>query len=232
VRYQFVDCRWELGKPERGRELYLAGHIPGASFLDVDTDLSSPPGSRGRHPLPDRGKFACAAGAAGIAEGVFVVAYGSMGGAERLWWLLRHFGHDDCAVIDFEAWRGPLSTGAEEVEAAEFIPRTRHDDTIEAEELERRREELVVVDARVPSRWRGEPGSVDRVPGRIPGALNSPWDEPLRQLAEGELVVYCGSGVTACEVLHRLHLGGREARLYPGSWSEWEQLGLPVEREE
>jgi thiosulfate/3-mercaptopyruvate sulfurtransferase len=155
-----------------------------------------------------------------------------MGGAERLWWLLRHFGHDDCAVIDFEAWRGPLSTGAEEVEAAEFIPRTRHDDTIEAEELERRREELVVVDARVPSRWRGEPGSVDRVPGRIPGALNSPWDEPLRRLAEGELVVYCGSGVTACEVLHRLHLGGREARLYPGSWSEWEQLGLPVEREE
>jgi thiosulfate/3-mercaptopyruvate sulfurtransferase len=232
LRYQFVDCRWELGRPERGRELYLAGHIPGASFLDVDADLSSPPGTRGRHPLPGRDEFARAAGAAGIGDGVFVVAYGSMGGAERLWWLLRHFGHDDCAVIDFDAWRGPLSSGAEEVAATEFIPRTRDDDTIEADELERRRRELVVVDARVPSRWRGDPGTVDRVPGRIPGALNSPWDESLRALPEGDLVVYCGSGVTACAVLHRLHLGGRKARLYPGSWSEWEQLGLPVERDE
>jgi thiosulfate/3-mercaptopyruvate sulfurtransferase len=232
LRYQFVDCRWELGNPERGRELYLAGHIPGASFLDVDTDLSSPPGTRGRHPLPEPGAFARAAGAAGIGDGVFVVAYGSMGGAERLWWLLRHFGHDDCAVVDFDAWRGPLSSGVEEVEPAEFTARPRNDDTIEADELDRRSEELVVVDARVPSRWRGEPGPIDRVPGRIPGALNSPWNEPLLQLPDGELVVYCGSGVTACAVLHRLHLAGREAKLYPGSWSEWEQLGLPVERDE
>src|SRR5919197_4830823 len=123
-----------------------------------------------------------------------------MGGAERLWWLLRHFGHDDCAVIDLDAWRGPLSSGAEAVAAAEFIPRTRDDDTIEADELERRRGELVVVDARVPSRWRGEPGTVDRVPGRIPGALNSPWNEAPREVTDGELAVYCGSGVNACAV--------------------------------
>ncbi|HYX76239.1 MAG TPA: rhodanese-like domain-containing protein, partial [Gaiellaceae bacterium] len=99
MRYQFVDCRWELGIPGRGRELYLEGHIPGASFLDVEADLSSPPGPGGRHPLPGEEQFSRAAGRAGIGDGVFVVAYGSLGGAERLWWLLRHFGHDDCAVL-------------------------------------------------------------------------------------------------------------------------------------
>jgi thiosulfate/3-mercaptopyruvate sulfurtransferase len=230
VRYQFVDCRWELGKPGRGHELYLAGHIPGASFLDVDIDLSAPPGERGRHPLPDPDSFARAAGVAGIGPGIFVVAYGSMGGAERLWWLLRHFGHDQCAVVDFEAWHGPLTSGAEVIEPAEFTPRPRTDDTIEADELERRRGELVVVDARLASRWRGEPNDIDTKPGRIPGALNAPWNEPLPELPDGDVIAYCGSGVTATVPLHRLHLAGREGKLYPGSWSEWEQLELPIER--
>jgi thiosulfate/3-mercaptopyruvate sulfurtransferase len=231
LRYQFVDCRWELGDPARGRELYLAGHVPGASFLDVDEDLSAPPGKRGRHPLSEADDFARAAGRAGIGPGVFVVAYGNMGGAERLWWLLRHFGHDDCAVMDVDGWHGPLTRGEEQIEPATFTPRPRDDDTIEADELNRRRDELVVVDARVPERWRGEPGSIDPVPGRIPGALNSPWNESLAELPDGELVAYCGSGVTATVVLHRLHLAGREGRLYPGSWSEWIQLDLPVERD-
>jgi thiosulfate/3-mercaptopyruvate sulfurtransferase len=230
VKYQFVDCRWELGKPERGREFYLAGHIPGASFLDVETDLSARAGARGRHPLPSAEDFARSAGRAGIGADVLVVAYGGMGGAERLWWLLRHFGHDDCAVIDFDAWRGPVTAGEEDVEPAEFLPRPREDDIIEAAELERQRGKLVVVDARVPGRWRGEPNPIDKVPGRIPGALNAPWNEPVPELPEAELVAYCGSGVTASVLMHRLHLAGREAKLYPGSWSEWEQLGLPVER--
>ena len=169
-------------------------------------------------------------GAAGIGTGVFAVAYGSQGGAERLWWLLRHFGHDDCGVVDFDAWHGPLTTGVEIADAAEFVPRPRSDDTIEADELDRRGDELVVVDARIPLRWRGEPNDIDRKPGRIPGALNAPWNEPLPELPEGELVAYCGSGVTATVVLHRLHLAGREGKLYPGSWSEWEQLELPIER--
>src|SRR5471032_1160461 len=100
VRYQFVDCRWELGTPGHGRELYFAGHVPGASFLDVDEDLSDlSVMGQGRHPLPPVQRFAAAASRAGIGPGVTVVAYGSLGGAERLWWLLRHFGHDDCAVL-------------------------------------------------------------------------------------------------------------------------------------
>jgi len=231
VRYQFVDCRWELSEPEAGRRLFLDGHIPGASFLDVDRDLSAPAGERGRHPLPSADDFAGAAGRAGIGPDTFVVAYGNMGGAERLWWLLRHFGHDDCAVIDLEAWRGPLARGEQAAEPAVFDPRPRDDDTIDADELARRLTELVVVDARVPSRWRGEPNPLDRVPGRIPGARNAPWNEPLPELPDGELVAYCGSGVTACVVLHRLDRAGRQGRLYPGSWSEWEQRpDLPRER--
>jgi thiosulfate/3-mercaptopyruvate sulfurtransferase len=230
VRYRFVDCRWDLGNAKRGRELYLEGHVPGAAFLDVDADLAAPPSERGRHPLPAAEEFAAAASGAGIGPGVFVVAYGTMGGAERLWWLLRHFGHDDCAVIDLDAWRGPLRAGDEDVEPAEFVPRPRDDDTMDADELAERLGELVVLDARLPSRYRGEPNPIDRVPGRIPGARNAPWNEPLPELPEGQVVAYCGSGVTSCVPLHRLALAGRDGKLYPGSWSEWEQLGLPVER--
>jgi len=229
VRYRFVDCRWELGNPGRGRELYLAGHIPGAAFLDVERDLSAPPGPGGRHPLPAAEDFAAAVSRAGIGPGVFVVAYGSMGGAERLWWLLRHFGHDDCAVLELDAWQGPLRAGEEEIEPATFVPRPRSDDTIEAEELQRRLGELVLLDARVPPRYRGEVEPIDPVAGHIPGARNAPWNEPLPEVPEGEVVAYCGSGVTACVTVFRLAREGRHARLYPGSWSEWAGRGLPAD---
>jgi thiosulfate/3-mercaptopyruvate sulfurtransferase len=234
-RVRFFDCRWDLGDPARGRELYRAGHIPGAAYLDVDEDLSdlSVPDA-GRHPLPSAERFATVASRAGIGDGVFVVAYGSLGGAERLWWLLRHFGHDDCAVLlgGIEAWGGPLARGDEQIEPATFVPRERTDDTIAADELAARLAdpELVLVDARTPARWRGEPNPLDDPPGRIPGARNAPWDEAQPELPDGRLVAYCGSGVTACVVLHRAWLAGREGRLYPGSWSEWSARGLPLER--
>jgi len=228
VRYRFVDCRWELGKPGRGRELYLAGHVPGAAFLDVESDLSAPPGPGGRHPLPSVEDFAAVASRAGIGDGTFVVAYGSMGGAERLWWLLRHFGHDACAVIDLDAWRGPLATGEEEIEPATFVPRPRTDDTIDAERI--LEGGLVLVDARVRERYRGEVEPVDPVAGHIPGALNAPWNEELPELPGGDVAAYCGSGVTASVLVHRLALAGRDAKLYPGSWSEWSGRGLPAER--
>src|SRR6478672_8088278 len=183
MRVQFVDCRWELGSPERGRELYLAGHVPGASFLDVDEDLSDLSAmGQGRHPLPSAERFAAAASRAGIGPGVTVVAYGSLGGAERLWWLLRHFGHDDCAVLigGIDAWGGPLRTGPEEIEPVEFVPRLRFGDTVSAEDLAARLGDpaLALVDARPANRWRGEPNLIDTTPGWIPGAHNAPWAEP------------------------------------------------------
>jgi thiosulfate/3-mercaptopyruvate sulfurtransferase len=231
VEYLFADCRWSLDEPAWGRREYLAGHIPGAVFIDVEGELSGPPGAAGRHPLPSSGDFARAAGRAGIGAGVFVVAYGTLGGAERLWWLLRHFGHDDCAVVDLAAWRGTLSSGEEQRPAAAFELHERDDDTIKCGELARRLDDIVVVDSRLPARYKGEPNPIDRVPGRIPGALNAPWSADLPDLPEGELVAYCGSGVTACVTLHRLQLQGRSGRLYPGSWSEWEQDDeLPRER--
>ncbi len=236
-----MDCRWELGDPARGRELYMAGHIPGASFLDVDEDLSdlSVKGA-GRHPLPSAEGFAKSASYAGIGAGVFVVAYGQMGGPERLWWLLRHFGHDDCAVVQgrIDAWQGSISAGEEQTEPEEFVPQPRDDDTMSADEIAERLEDpgLVVVDARVESRWRGEPNLIDRVPGRIPGALNLPHTSddalPGSLLTAEEIVVYCGSGVTSCVTLLALAQAGRpDAKLYPGSWSEWESLGGGFRRE-
>jgi thiosulfate/3-mercaptopyruvate sulfurtransferase len=231
MRYQFVDCRWELGKPGSGREQYLDAHVPGASFLDVETDLSDVSiGGQGRHPMPSASRFAESAGRAGIDRDVFVVAYGTMGGAERLWWLLRHFGHDACAVIDLAAWRGPLRGGDESVPNAVFSPRERSDDVMSAEDLAARTADLVIVDARTPNRFRGEPNPIDQPPGRIPGAVSSPWNEPPRELPDGELVAYCGSGITACVVLHRAHLAGRNGKLYPGGYSDWSKRALPTER--
>ena len=245
MRYRFVDCRWELGNPERGRELYRAGHVPGASFLDVEHELSAAPGAPphhgGRHPLPDEGHFARSAGAAGIGPGVFVVAYdqGAAGGAERLWWLLRHFGHDDAAVLagGIGAWLGPLREGDEEVERAQFVPRPRSDDTVSAEELKRRLGDagLMLVDARAAERYRGETEPIDPVAGHIPGAVSLPYAAggplPDEILEADEIVAYCGSGVTACVTLLELARAGRpDAKLYPGGWSDWSSRGLPVER--
>ncbi len=237
--HRFVDCRWELGNPGRGRQLYLEGHVPGASFLDLEADLSAPPSSPGgRHPLPAAEDFARAAGAAGIGPGVFVVAYdqGMNGGAARLWWLLRHFGHDDVAVLDggIGAWLGPLRAGEEEVEPAVFTPAPRSDDAIEADELAARLGEpgLTIVDARLPERYRGEVEPIDPVAGRIPGAVNAPYTEALPEdlLDADEIVAYCGSGVTASVTLLRLAQAGRaDAKLYPGSWSDWCARGLPAE---
>src|SRR6266498_4491053 len=145
VVYRFVDCRWDLADPNAGRRAYVEAHVPGAAFLDVERDLSSPPGAAGRHPLPTTEQFVATASRAGIGRDVLVVAYGTMGGAERLWWLLRHFGHDACAVIDLEAWRGPLRGGDEEIAAADFVARERAGDTIEADEIAARLGELVIV---------------------------------------------------------------------------------------
>jgi thiosulfate/3-mercaptopyruvate sulfurtransferase len=233
-----VDCRYVLGEPGAGERLWREGHIPGAAHLDVDRDLADPPGAGGRHPLPAPERFEAAARAAGIGPESRVVAYDEAGegGAARLWWLLRHFGHAEVAVLDggLRGWRaedGVLEAGDAPEVTGLFRAGPREDDFVDAAEIERSRPRLL--DARAPERYRGEVEPIDPVAGHIPGAENVPWQAVApggRFLPPGELrarlgdqpfVAYCGSGVTACTLLVAAELAGVEARLYPGSWSEW-----------
>lgn len=241
VCYRVVDCRFDLTEPRLGQEHYRTGHLPGAAFLDLNRHLSGPAtGDNGRHPLPDEANFAEAISAIGIDGRTHVLAYddGRSGGAERLWWLLRHFGHERCGTLEggLNSWRGPLASGEETFPRRDFQCRPAQGDTASREELQARLGDpgLTLVDARAPERYRGESEPIDPVAGHIPGAINLPWNGDLAGLDEvsqaEEVVVYCGSGVTACVILYELSKAGRDdARLYPGSWSEWSSLGLPVE---
>ena len=234
-----VDCR--------PRTSYEEGHVPGAAHLDPEDDLTGEIGdvSRGRHPLPEPADFAAAATRAGIGEGVFVLAYDEgTGWADRLWWLLRHFGHDACATFDLRSYKGPLvapqkgEAAASTRSPAAFVPRARTDDVIEADELLARigDPDLVVLDGRARERWLGNVEPLDPVAGRIPGSHNAFFEEPVPDafVAAPELAVYCGSGVTAAVQAHRLVRAGRDdVRLYPGSFSEWcRRPDYPIERGE
>jgi thiosulfate/3-mercaptopyruvate sulfurtransferase len=223
-----VDCRWHIGDPGAGERDYLAAHVPGAAFLDVDRDLSAPPGPGGRHPLPTPADFQAAARRAGISDSSTVVAYGE--GAARLWWLLRHFGHDSVSVL--EHWDGPWRAGEEAIRPGVFTARPREGDVVGAEEIAE--SDFVLLDARAPERFRGEVEPIDPVAGHIPGARNVPYeelapggrllppDEVRERLPEGPFVAYCGSGVTSCVLLLAAEVAGAgPGRLYPGSWSEW-----------
>jgi thiosulfate/3-mercaptopyruvate sulfurtransferase len=248
-----VDCRWKLGQPGAGHAAYVAGHIPGAAFLDLDTDLTDPPGERGRHPLPQLERFEAAARAAGISSDTYVVACDEAGegGAARLWWLLRHFGHEAVAVLDggVAGWRAAgagLVCGEERPAPGDFTAAPREGDTASAEEIESGAQ-LTLIDARAPERYAGRVEPIDPVAGHIPGAANAPFGElapdgrylppdELRERLEsagaspgGEFVAYCGSGVSACTLVLAAELAGLRARLYPGSWSEWCARGGDVE---
>lgn len=252
-----VDCRFRLGDLAAGRQLYEAGHVPGARFLDLDRDLAGAPGAGGRHPLPNADDFQQAAARAGIGSNTQVVAYDEAGegGAARLWWLLRHFGHDSVGVLNggLRAWReagGTLRAEAEPDGSGDFVARPRSGDTVTAEELGERLErgDLVLLDARAPERFRGDHEPIDPVAGHVPGAHNLPSSvlldegrlkepEELRvRFAEAgadhcDVVASCGSGITACNLLLAAAVAGLpEPRLYPGSWSEWSSRGLPVAR--
>jgi thiosulfate/3-mercaptopyruvate sulfurtransferase len=228
---RLVDCR--------PRDVFDAGHVPGAVNLDPEHDLTGEVGDarRGRHPLPDVEALAAAFSRAGIDERTFVLALDDgTGWAARCWWLLRHLGHDLCGTIDARGYAGPTTTDEPEIEPAAFTPQRRGDDVIEADEILTRLDDpaFVLYDARSPERWRGDIEPLDPVAGRIPGARNAWFEKPLPDdaTAPEELAVYCGSGVSACVVVQRLVLAGRDdARLYPGSFSEWcRSDDTPIER--
>ena len=246
------DCRHDLADAEAGRRAYRESHVPGARFVHLDEDLSAPKtGRNGRHPLPDPGRFARRLGELGIDNAKQVVAYDASGGpyAARLWWMLRWLGHDAVAVLDggWNAWlaaRNPTTKEAPAIEAARFTPRIRADAALDAKAITARLDQPgpLLLDARIPARFRGENETLDPVAGHIPGAVNRPWQLNLdgegRFKTAGELekefggmlagrppqrvTHYCGSGVTACHNLLAMEVAGLGGSLlYPGSWSEW-----------
>jgi thiosulfate/3-mercaptopyruvate sulfurtransferase len=240
-----IDFRWYLDG-RSGRAAYEAGHVPGAAFVDLAGEVSGHRPGAGRHPLPTPEAFQRAMRAAGVGAGTAVVVHddATVGTAARLWWLLRYFGHDAAAVLDggIQGWSGPLATGSETPPPGDLVARPpREELKVDYEDVAGLPPGAVLLDARAPERYRGEVEPVDPRAGHVPGARSAFWrdnlDEGLRFLPPGALrrrfealgagegadvVVYCGSGVTACYDLLAMELAGLgRARLYPGSWSDW-----------
>lgn len=185
-----VDCQFSLSEPALGHQQYLAGHVAGAVYADLNVDLSAPvvPGRTGRHPLPEPATFKRKLGKWGIGPGVQVVAYDASGAgnAARLWWLLRWLGHDAVAVMDggWQAWQaigGPVRGGEESRPPREFVGAPRAAWVLTADEVGARRTDpdYLIVDSRTRERYRGEQEPIDPVAGRIPGAVCAPYVENL-----------------------------------------------------
>jgi thiosulfate/3-mercaptopyruvate sulfurtransferase len=241
-----LDVRWALGGPP-GIEDYLAGHIPGAAFVDLETELAAPPAQGGRHPLPELSVFQAAMRRAGVSNQRPAVVYDAAGGlaAARAWWLLRYSAHPDVRLLDggLAAWTAsgaPLRGGREDVAEGDFVGRAGAMPVLDAASAASLARRGMLLDARAPERFRGEHEPIDRVAGHVPGAVNLPTignldaserfleADRLRErfqaagiAAGAELGAYCGSGVTAAHEVLALELAGFRAALYPGSWSEW-----------
>ena len=256
---RLIDARNTLDDPEAGKLAWRAGHIPGAVHLSLDPDLSGPAGERGgRHPLPEVPLMVETFEAAGISDDSDVVVYDDVTGmfAGRVWWMLRYLGHARVRVLDggFNAW----VAGGHEVVTAGHVPgrgtltaRPRADMLASREEVEGRQAGAgtVLMDARSAERFSGRVAQMDRIPGRIPGAVNRPYAdnltpdgslrsaEELHELYSGlgdDVIAYCGSGVSATlDILAMEEAGLGLPRLYAGSFSDWISVpGAPVERDE
>ncbi|MGW0564882.1 sulfurtransferase [Streptomyces sp. NPDC003016] len=238
-----LDVRYQLGGPH-GRAAYEAGHIPGAVFVDLEAELAGPPGSGGRHPLPDVEDFGAVMRRTGVRHDTPVVVYdGGQGwAAARAWWMLRWAGHPDVRVLDggLAAWRGPVESEVPAPAAGDFRPAPGAAVLLDADGAAELARTGLLLDARAAERYRGEVEPIDPVAGHIPGAVSAPTMEnvgpdgrllPAPELAarftslgagEARAVgVYCGSGVSAAQQVLALEVAGIPAALYVGSWSEW-----------
>lgn len=249
-----LDVRWRLGGPP-GHGEYLTGHVPGAVYVDLDTELAAHgEPTDGRHPLPDVAALQEAARRWGVRRGSRVVAYDGAGNlaAARAWWLLRWAGLTDVRLLDgaLPAWTaagGALDTDdvVPEPGDVELVPSALP--TLDLASVGDFPRAGVLLDARAPERFRGEVEPVDPKAGHVPGATSAPTGDNLdadgRFLpadalrsrfaalgADGSrpVAVYCGSGVTAAHQVAALAVAGVEAALYPGSWSQWSNHDLPV----
>ena len=261
-RWLIADCRYNLKDEQWGQAQYLAAHIPGAVFVNLAHDLAGPrTGANGRHPLPPADAIAATFARLGIGEDTQVVAYDQDAGpfASRLWWMLRYMGHDAVAVLDggFARWtreERPVRQGQETRATAVFRPHLRRGMRVSVDDVMAQLGDpsVLLVDARSSERFAGHPDPLDNVSGHIPGARNRPYRDNISEqgtlrpsdelkhdferVFEGrspkEVVMYCGSGVTACHNLLAMeHAGLSGARLFAGSWSEWEaDPKRPIER--
>ncbi|NEA55155.1 sulfurtransferase [Streptomyces sp. SID13666] len=245
-RTTVLDVRYQLGAPP-GRPEYEAGHIPGAVYVDLESELAGEPGAAGRHPLPDPEVFGAAMRAAGVSADRDVVVYDAAQGwgAARAWWMLRWTGHTRVRVLDggLAAWTAAglqLETGTADPAHGDFTPAVGSTPLLTAEDAAALARRGLLLDARAGERYRGEVEPIDPVAGHIPGAVSAPTTEnlaadgrflPAEVLAarfaelgakdSAEVGVYCGSGVSAAQEVLALAVAGIPAALYVGSWSEW-----------
>ncbi|MFC9679398.1 sulfurtransferase [Streptomyces sp. NPDC056948] len=243
-----LDVRWRLGDPH-GREHYLKEHIPGALYVDLDTELAAPATPEGgRHPLPDPASLQAAARRWGLSAGRPVVVYDDNGNtaAARAWWLLRWAGVEQVLLLDgaLDAWRAaglPTASGEPETPApGDIVLSPGQLPVLDADTAAEVARGGVLLDARAAERYRGEAEPVDPRAGHIPGARSAPTGDnlaadgsfrPVEDLAlrftklgaddATEVGVYCGSGVTAAHTIAALAHAGIPAALYAGSWSAW-----------
>jgi 3-mercaptopyruvate sulfurtransferase SseA len=247
-RAVLLDVRWALGDPH-GREHYLDGHLPGAVFVDLESELADPPSPQaGRHPLPSLQRLQASVRRWGIHDGDPVVAYDATGGlaAARAWWLLRWGGLADVRLLDggldaWVRWGGELETGDVVPEPGDVTLTGGGMPVLTIDEAAALPTSGgVLLDARAGERYRGEVEPVDPRAGHVPGAVSAPTTENLTAdgtfrspdelaarftglgAAPGTTVgVYCGSGVTAAHEVAALAEAGIEGALWPGSWSQW-----------
>lgn len=241
------DLRWSLTDPGHGRQIYEGGHIPGAVFVDLDKDLSAPPGLSGRHPLPGADEFARKLGQLGITRDAEVVVYDDMSGAvaSRMWWMLRSIGHEASRVLDggFRTWVDsghPAEAGWNAPKPTGYPAPRSFRGVVPMDKVRDRQ----VVDARAPERYTGAIEPVDPKAGHIPGAVNLPYSgnlesdgtflppdqlkERFREVTDGA-AMSCGSGVTACHNALAMVVAGRDLPpVYVGSFSEWSRRDMPV----
>ena len=242
-----VDVRWSLAGPP-GIEAYRAGHLPGARFADLDTDLAGRRGAGGRHPLPEAADFEGAMRRLGVSGDSAVVVYDAADGvpAARAWWDIRYFGHHDVRILDggYAAWIAaglPVTTDEPVVVPGDFVARSGGVPVLDADSAARLANDGVLIDVRVPERFRGEVEPVDPIAGHIPGAVNLPTtgnDGPDGRFLDGATLArrfeslgaddaepvgaYCGSGVNAAHTVFAMTLAGLPTpALYVGSWSNW-----------
>ncbi|MEQ6389652.1 sulfurtransferase [Bacillaceae bacterium S4-13-58] len=244
-----VDCRFQLGNPKKGYDDYLQDHISGSIYFDLEKDLSAPVSEHGgRHPLPAIENLVQIFSRAGIDQTKIVVAYDDQGGAmaSRLWWLLKYLGHEKVYVLEenYTNWKRkeyPVSAEIRKPILTHFEPNIQDQMLVSINYVKQsiNNKDVLFIDSRSNDRYQGKNENIDPIAGHIPSAKNEDWqnritkegrwksqEEQEKDLGiyrnlDKEIIVYCGSGVTACVNFLALDSIGANPKLYAGSWSDW-----------